>query len=409
MTTYTLFQLNEFIRRILALNLAEALWITGEIGEAGTARGHWYLSLLQKDGEEGEIIARAEAVIWEKTYRQLRRRLGPDLEHLLQEGMSIRLKVRVDFHERYGLKLVIEDLDPAFTIGQLALQRRQTILALKRLGLMERNGLLPLPPVLQRIAVLSAETAAGYQDFRQQLAENPYGYGFRLRLFPTAMQGRHVETEMLDQLRRIASQHQQFDAVAIIRGGGARLDLSAFDSQALGEAIARFPLPVFTGIGHDIDETVADLVAHSALKTPTAVAAFILHHNLQFESILADYSRRLQGLARQSIHSQSLTLHQVDQQIRLPARQLIRQHLRLLDFISGEIPRLCRQHLRNTRRDLDQLEKMSRLLSVETALSRGFSITTTTEGKLVTSARELKKGDRITTRLRDGEVDSELI
>ena len=262
MSTYSLFDLNQFIRRVIALNLAQPVWIECEIGQCNISRSHYWLELIQQSEDNETVIAQASAVIWSKKHRQLRQQLGARLPQLLQEGMAVRLKVQVDYHERFGLKLMIDDIDSDYTLGQLALQRQAILQRLQQEQLLGRNAQTPLPTVVQRIAVISSARAAGYQDFVEQLNNNDYGYQYRLQLFPSAMQGAAVEKELFEQLQQIEQHRQRYDAVVIIRGGGSKLDLQAFDNYLLAQKVAQMPLPVLTGIGHDIDDTVLDAVAH---------------------------------------------------------------------------------------------------------------------------------------------------
>lgn len=405
MKSYSLHELNEYIRRVLALNVPEALWVRCEIMQVNEARGHYFIELAQKANDTDNIIAQASAVIWQSTYRQLRSKLGLIINDLLQEGIEVQIKARVDFNERYGLKLLIEDIDPAYTLGKLEMQRQQTITALQQAGLIGKNAALPLSSVLQRIAILSSERAAGYQDFWQHLTQNSYRYQFACKLFPTAMQGDQLVPEMLSQLKNIERQHERFDCVVIIRGGGARLDLTAFDSLQLCQAVAQFPLPVLTGIGHDVDETVMDMVAHSALKTPTAVADFLIAHNLSFESALLTYGRRLRLSALQNTKNQALLLQNLQQRWQLRTKQSFAEARRLLDYTTAAIPRLARLQVRTANQHLEKFDKIIQLMSIEATLKRGFSITMKNR-RIVKSATEIQAGDALTTHLADGEITS---
>lgn len=407
MKSVTLYELNEYIRRILALNLSEALWISCEIAQASESRGHYFLELVQKSESEENIVAQASAVIWQNNLRQLRRKIGVTLDSLLQDGMEVLLKVKVDFNERYGLKLIIEDIDPAYTLGKLELKRRQTIEQLRQQGLLENQKILSLPIVLQRIAIISSERAAGYQDFLQHLQQNTYGYKFQLHFFQSAMQGDLVESEMLQRLKAISTAKENFDCVVIIRGGGARLDLNAFDNFNLAKAVATLPIPVFTGIGHDIDETVLDLVAHASLKTPTAVADFLIAHNLKFENTLVNISLVLKSNTLQKINNQALFISNLTKNIHFHTQQqFFRQH-QMLDFIENTVPRLSNYQLQFAKQNLDTLEKMTELLSVESTLQRGFAIVAK-NGKIVRSKQDVSSGDEIFTRLIDGEFTSKV-
>lgn len=407
MKSVTLYELNEYIRRILALNLSEALWISCEIAQASESRGHYFLELVQKSESEENIVAQASAIIWQNNLRQLRRKIGVTLDSLLQDGMEVLLKVKVDFNERYGLKLIIEDIDPAYTLGKLELKRRQTIEQLRQQGLLENQKILSLPIVLQRIAIISSERAAGYQDFLQHLQQNTYGYKFQLHFFQSAMQGDLVESEMLQRLKAISTAKENFDCVVIIRGGGARLDLNAFDHFNLAKAVATLPIPVFTGIGHDIDETVLDLVAHASLKTPTAVADFLIAHNLKFENTLVNISLVLKSNTLQKINNQALFISNLTKNIHFHTQQqFFRQH-QMLDFIENTVPRLSNYQLQFAKQNLDTLEKMTELLSVESTLQRGFAIVAK-NGKIVRSKQDVSSGDEIFTRLIDGEFTSKV-
>lgn len=405
MKSYSLHEVNEFLRRILALNLPEALWIRCEIAQVSEARGHHFLELVQKAEESDEIIAQASAVIWQGVYRKLRGKMGLIVNDLLQEGIEVQLKAKIDFNERYGLKFIIEDIDPTYTLGKLEMRRQQTIEALQQANLMGRNALAPLSPVLQRIAVLSSERAAGYQDFSAHLKNNPYNYQFHCQLFNTAMQGDQVQPEMLKQLSLIEKQKERFDCVVIIRGGGARLDLAAFDSLEPCRAVAQFPLPVLTGIGHDVDETVLDMVAHSALKTPTAVADFMINRNLLFESALVNYAQRLRVFGMQQLKNQMFLLQGLHQKLKLQSNRKLGEANRMLDFIDNQIPDLIKFKLQDQRHQLDKLEKVVQLMSVEATLKRGFTITQK-DGKILRSAEDVKSGDSLTTRFLDGEIQS---
>jgi len=402
---HTLYEINEHIRRAIALNLPDPVWVSCEIAQANEARGHCFLSLLQKGAASDEVIAQAEGVIWQARLQLLRRKLGRTLDSLLRDGIEALLLVKVDFHERYGLKLIVEDIDPAYTLGQLEMRRRQILERLRAEQLVGKNRRHDLPIVLQRIAVISSEKAAGLQDFLQQLRENAYGYQFDCRLFPAAMQGGQTEGEVIQQLRKVERKRARFDCAAIIRGGGARLDLAAFDSYELCRAVADATLPVLSGIGHDVDEALLDKVAHTALKTPTAVADFILHRNMEFESSLQQLGQQLRLLASHKTREEALLLERREQAIRYFPRLLLNRQNETLGRLAQEIPRTARQRLRMENQRLEQLEQANRLLSPEATLKRGFSITLK-DGKAIRSARELRAGEQITTRLRDGEVDS---
>ena len=406
MEKHTLYEINEYIRRIIALNLSDPVWVSCEIAQANEARGHCFLSLVQKDSDSDQVVAQAEGVIWQASLRKLRRKLGRTLDGLLQDGIEALLLVKVDFHERYGLKLIVEDIDPAYTLGQLELRRRQIMERLEAEQLIGRNRRRhPLPVAVKRIAVISSEKAAGLQDFLQQLQENAYGYRFNCRLYPAAMQGSQTEEEVIQQLRKVERRRAHFDCAAIIRGGGAKLDLAAFDSYELCKAVAGSTLPVLTGIGHDVDEALLDKVAHTALKTPTAVADFIVHRNREFEGSLHQLGQQLRLLAGHKTRAAAILLERQEQVLQFASKQLLSRQEETVNRMAGELPRLARQRLRLEKQRLEQFEQLNQLLSPEATLKRGFSITLK-EGKAVRSAQDLKAGDKITTHFEDGEVNA---
>jgi len=403
---YSLFDLNEHIRRALALNFQQPVWIAAEIAQTGQSRGHFYLDLVQK-GAGDDIVAQSQAVLWANDYRKLRAALGLQLDAVLREGLEVKMQVRVDFHERYGLKLVIADLDPAYTFGQLELRRRQTVQTLRELGLFEKNRLLPLPPVLQRIAVVTSEGAAGFQDFREHLEKNSLGYQFDCQLFASSVQGKNAEVELLEALEKVAAQHEKFDCAVVVRGGGARLDLAAFDGLELCKTVAQMPLPVFTGIGHEVDETVLDLVAHSALKTPTAVADFLLQHNLFFENEILRLAENIRAASDFRLKIKQLELERLETATRLGSRERLRATARQLDMLEEKIPDFVFQTLRNQQHFLEQTEAICQALDPASVLRRGYSLTLK-NGKAVTSAKEVVAGDLLETRLREGVIWSVL-
>jgi exodeoxyribonuclease VII large subunit len=399
----SLLELNEFIRRVIALNFSEPLWVRAEISQINHSRGHYYLNLVEK-GENQDVLAKTDAVIWNMQYRQMKRKLGENLDDLLRDGVEVLIRASVDFHERYGLKLVIDDIDPAFTLGKLALKRQETIKMLQREGLMDKNKLLESPLVVQRIAILSSETAAGYIDFVQQLQSNNFGYQFQTELFPIAVQGMKVEEELASAFDSLENRKGDFDAVVVIRGGGSRLDLMGFDSYLVGKSIANSPIPVFTGIGHEVDESVADLVAHRALKTPTAVAEYIIQKNLSFETQILTYGQEIQFFAQNAIQHQKVNLSNISQQIQSESRAQIKVRQLQLDNNYANLLRSAQSILNRQSQEVNSLEKQISLLEPKKILDRGFSITVDEKGMVVKSEQDVKKGSEITTILKDGKL-----
>ncbi len=399
---YSLYDLNEYVKRVIALNFQQGLWIFAEIGQINCVRGHYYFNLLQKEtGDEGDIIAQAQATLWALDYKKIRAQVGKDLDEVLQEGLEVKIKVRVGFHERYGLRLQIEEIDPAFTFGQLAIQRRKTIQTLEQMGLMERNGTLPLPIVLQRIAEISSETAAGFQDFSEHLAQNNLGYRFDCQLFASAMQGKNTEKELPAALDLIQKNRHRFDGVAIIRGGGAKLDLTAFDSLPVCKAVATMSIPVFSGIGHDIDETVLDLVAHTNLKTPTAVADFIIHHNYQFENAILYFAESINRAGLNTTKLHSLELERKESDLHWASQARLQSANWQLNQAEQLLPAITQQVFKQMHRRLDEATAIANAHDPANILRRGFSLTRK-DGQIVTDAATLSAGDVVETQLADG-------
>ncbi len=405
----TLFQLQEYIRRVLALNLPDALWVEAEIAEVNVSRGHRYLALVQKDPGSTEPVAAGDAVIWLNHWNRIHLKLGPELSAgILREGVQVRFKARVDYHERYGLKLMVEDIDPAYTLGLMEMQRRMVLERLQKERLLERNASLRLPPVLQRVAVISSEQGAGYQDFIKHLQQNPYGYKFHCVLFPAAVQGAHTASEITARLSQIGRQAARFDCTVLIRGGGARLDLGAFDNYDLCRAVATHPLPVLTGIGHDVDETLADHSAHAALKTPTAVADFIVRRLLDFESALVQTGRYIQDQGRQMLAGHRIGLEQLRHALAQYSAQLTARKGQVLLLAELEARRLFHLNLQNAAQQLDQLDRLGTQLHPMATLRRGFTLTLK-DGQALRSAAEAQPGDAIETVFPDGRVLSRTV
>jgi len=405
MESHSLYELNEFIRRVMHLNFPDTLWVRAEIAQIKESRGQHYLTFIEKATDSEKIIAQMDAMIWGRTYTQLRRKLKGTLPNLLQDGVEVLVQVRVEFEERYGLKLMIEDIDPSYTIGKLELKRQQILEDLSKAKLLDKNNQLPLAPVLQRIAILSSNTAAGLQDYLDQLRYNPYGYYFQNVLFPIAVQGVRVETELLAQLKKIAKKKADFDAVVIIRGGGSKIDLGAFDSFDLGKAVAKFPIPVIVGIGHEIDETILDKVAHTSLKTPTAVADFLIRKALHFESWLVEYKSYIQRSVTNQIQSATLQLEQAKSLLQLSGQGQLKEQQLILSQLQKQLPIVSKNHLKYEQTKLSQLAKICQLLAPQTLLQKGYS-QTYTNGTIVRSTQQVKEGMVLETRVTDGVIKS---
>jgi exodeoxyribonuclease VII large subunit len=337
----------------------------------------------------------------------LKRKLGKDFKALMQEGVAIKVAVRVDYNERYGMKLMIEDIDPIYTIGKLETVRRETIALLEKEELLTKNGNLGLPAVLQRVALISSETAAGYQDFMSQLANNNYGYSFSVKLFSAAMQGKQSSLEIVQQLERI-ERFGGYDCVVITRGGGARLDLMSFDDYALNKAVANCKIPVLVGVGHETDDCIIDLVANTSVKTPTAVAAFLINHNMQFETMLLQMGQELYLQSQQQINGDLLWLEEAKQVLRWQSQSLLKNEKQQLSYRSDSVQQFTQNLLRQQAEQLNHLEELSSFLSPAATLKRGYSLTSQ-NGQIISDPATLKKGEQIETHLKEKTLISEII
>ncbi|MBK9104233.1 MAG: exodeoxyribonuclease VII large subunit [Saprospiraceae bacterium] len=321
--------------------------------------------------------------------------------------MAVKLKVNVDYHERYGLKLIIEDIDSSFTIGQLEIQRLAIINEIKQRGLVRKNASTHLPVVIQRLAVVSSGRAAGYKDFVKHLEENFYGYDIKVKLFEAAMQGQQVEPEILACLGSGGNAKVKYDAVAIIRGGGGRTDLAAFDNLPLAVRVARFPFPVLIGIGHEIDQSVLDLVAYQSLKTPTAVADFIIERNATFESTLDGLGVLLRDEVYERLHSEARKISDLAHGLNHAARSRIIMDVNKLDHALNMVRHSATHMISKHQQRIDFMETLLKAIDPDQVLSRGYTITSV-DGQTITHAHELASGVTIQTTFIDGTVKSKV-
>ncbi len=405
---HSLLELNQFLKRVVIANLPDKIWVTCEIMQIGQSRGNFYIDLIEKDSVTKQVVAQSQAVLWSSTYYRLKKKLGTNFKNVLQSGIEVLIEVRVDFSERYGLKLVIENIDPAYTLGQMQMQRQQTIKQLKKENLLDKNGLISLNKIPQNIAIISSEKAAGFQDFMEELLNNQYNYQFKYQLFKAGMQGQFVEKEVSAALNNIELQQSKFDAIVIIRGGGSKLDLSGFDSLKICRLISNSSLPVLTGIGHDVDECVADLVAHTSLKTPTAVATFLIEQFLNFEIGISNIELNLNQKVNQVIQEKKQEIESLENEMKYLSKSKLENANRMLTYIEQELPKTIKSTIRNQKNELKLIAKTIQLLSPEQVLKRGFTMTTK-NGQIIKSKDDLAKGDIIETHFSDGKRTAEII
>ncbi|MEL6832295.1 MAG: exodeoxyribonuclease VII large subunit [Bacteroidota bacterium] len=406
MSEYRLSELHTFIRRFVALNLPEAVWVQAELADLDERRGHYYLSLVEKAEENDQPIARGQAILWSRQAKRWQRQQGMLLPSILQAGRELKLQVQVEFHERYGLSMQIVDIDPHYTLGQLAQKRQATIDYLQQTGLLTANRQQQLPLAPQRLAIISSPAAAGLQDFLGQLHDNSYGYEFKTQLFPAAVQGPQTSPEVRRQLKTIERRYEDYDAIVIIRGGGAKMDLADFDERELCISAAQATLPIITGIGHETDQSIMDMLAHTALKTPTATADFLVERLLKVDQYFAMAAQRLDLLQRHHIGQAENTLLQISNRLELREQQLIERQKWQLQQYLDQLPLYIRTHLAQAKRKLQELEKLHEVLSLEAHLKRGFSVLSQA-GKIISRTDEIDQQKVVRARLSDGTIDLE--
>ena len=429
----SLLELNLLVREVIECEMPNEYWVEAELSECRESRGHCYMELVQKDEQTATPIAKASARCWASKWMLIRPGFERTTGQRLHAGMKVLLKVYAQFHEAYGFSWIVTDIDPTYTLGDMARKRQEIIRQLKQEGVFDLQRELRLPLFCQRIAVISSETAAGYGDFCNQLADNPYGFRFETRLFPAIMQGDGVEQSIIDALEKIFQMQtengdsSQFDCVVIIRGGGATSDMSGFDTLALAENVANFPIPIITGIGHDRDESILDMVSHTRVKTPTAAAAFLIDHLKTVLDSLNDSQEQILRLAQQKLtyyKSQFATVAEllprlfsnfkIRQEARLDAlnnsiahhaqQKILNSQLSIVN-LENRLPILLDRRLMTEKHRLELLEEKTKSLDPALLLKRGYSITLK-DGKTVRDAQALRSGDEIETRLANGTVHS---
>ena len=409
METLSLLELNGRVKSTLQFEMPDAYWVQAEISSISpSGQGHCYLELVQKDATGRNFLAKAKANIWRGTWLKLKPYFEAQTGETLKVGMKVLLQVTVTFHEVYGYSLVVQDIDPAYTMGDMARRRKEILEQLARDGVIGLNKELEIPALPHRIAVISSATAAGWGDFRNQLDGNIYGFRFYVKLFPALMQGDDVERSVVSALNAVAARRDDFDLVVIIRGGGAVSELSCFDSYNLAFNIANFPLPVITGIGHERDDTVADVVAHTKVKTPTAAAEFIINRVFDTASELENLTRRMSDAITGRMNAENVRIERLSQKLPSLFAVLRTRQEQLLETVWIRSVNGVRNLLISQTHKLEILDKTLAAADPAVILKRGYSLTRA-GGRVVKCASDLKKGDRLTTVFADGSVESEII
>ena len=420
----SLYELNSLVRDVISMSLPDSYWVEAELSEAREGYGgHCYMELIEKDEHSNTPIAKAHASCWRNRWMLLKPQFERVTGQRIHAGMKVLLKVHAQFHENYGFSWIVDDIDPTYTMGDMARKRMEIIQTLKEEGVFDLQKELKLPMFCQRIAVISSATAAGYGDFCNQLADDGYGLQFTTALFAATMQGEGVEQSVISALNRINEEWENWDCVVIIRGGGATSDLSGFDTLALAENVANFPLPIITGIGHERDESVLDMISFQRVKTPTAAAAFLVDHLTEVyariedaqEAIVNYVKRRLQvermkfeRLSTQipTLFSlvkvrQSNRLDQLLNRLKVKAERIPADGLHRLEMLEARLKEPVARKLERELHRIDMLSQRAVAQDPERLLSRGYSITLK-DGKSIKDASQLKAGDEIETRFAKG-------
>lgn len=380
---FSLYALNALVHEAVSNALPDEYWVEAELAECRERNGHCYMELVEKDERSNSPIAKASAKCWRQTWTLLHATFLRATGQPLRAGMKVLLRVYPQFHEAYGFSWIVSDIDPTYTIGDLARRRQEIIKTLKAQGVFDLQRELRLSPFAQRIAVISAESAAGYGDFCRQLLDNEYNLQFHTELFPAIMQGERVEQSVIQALNLINNRIDDFDAVVIIRGGGATSDMSGFDTLPLAENVANFPLPIITGIGHDRDECVLDMVSHTRVKTPTAAATLLITH--------------LCNTLQQVADAENVIAHY--------AQDRLQRHRLQLEHITTLLPHLAQRLMTEAHHSLERIQLKLESYDPQLLLQRGYSITLH-NGQIVKSPQDVKSGDEIETRLKQGTIKS---
>lgn len=402
---YSLLELNRMVRESIECEMPEEYWVEAELSECRETRGHCYMELIQKDELSATPVAKAQAKCWANKWLTIRPYFERITGQQLHAGMKVLLQVYPQFHEAYGFSWIVNDIDPTYTIGDMARKRQEIIKKLKDEGVFDLQKELQLPMFCQRIAVISSQTAAGYGDFCNQLADNPYGFKFETQLFPATMQGEGVEQSIISALERIYD--TDYDCLVIIRGGGATSDMSGFDTLALAENVANFPIPIITGIGHERDESILDMVSHTRVKTPTAAAAFLIEHLKEVLDIIDNSQDRITRYAQQKLTTLNSQLAIVSESIpRLFSLVRTRQESKL-DIFEQRMRTSIDRRLTSESHKLELISEKLKALDPTLLLARGYSITMH-NGHAVKDASTLAPGTEIETRLAKGSVISKV-
>ena len=409
---YSLRQLNMMVREAIETELPDEYWVEAELSECRENSGHCYMELIEKDERTNTPIARASAKCWRQTWQMAKPYFERATGQQLRAGMKVLLKVYAQFHEAYGFSWIVSDIDPTYTLGDMARKRQEIIRQLKEEGVFDLQRELRIPTFAKRIAVISAQNAAGYGDFCRQLEDNDSGFRFEITLFPAIMQGEQVESSIIAALNAIyeatvpdGSPSGPYDCVVIIRGGGATADLSGFDTLALAENVAQFPLPVITGIGHDRDESILDMVANTKVKTPTAAAALLIDNLRQVLDRINSAQQHLTTAISTRLSTLNVQLSTLQALIPTLALRTVGDQRHRIEMQESRLSVAIERRLTSQKHLLENLSLKLQGFDPQLLLSRGYSITLH-HGRAVRNPKQLKAGDEIETRVESGTIRS---
>lgn len=404
--TFTLLELNRMVRETIERQMDGKYWVEAELSDLHD-RNHCYMELVENDPFSPTPLAKARAVCWANRWTALRSKFERQTQQQLRPGIKVRMMVTPTFHEAYGFAYQVSDIDPDYTLGDIVRKRMEIIRQLKEAGIFDLQRELVLPRFAQRIAVVSSAQAAGYGDFCHQIDDNSYGLSFSHELFAAIMQGEQVEQSVIAALDRINARIDEFDVVVIIRGGGATTDMSGFDTLALAENVANFPLPIITGIGHDRDECILDMVSYMRVKTPTAAAAFLIDHLSEVYTALVSARERISRIAERHLAYEKMRLKQLADRIPTLFALTRERQTKRIDALAHRLDSATTQRLERERHRLQLVAQRAQAQDPIHILRRGYSITLH-NGHALRSGDELADGDIIETRLEQGTLKSEI-
>lgn len=401
----SLFELNSLVKNVIESNMSDAYWVEAELSDMSENNGHCYMELIQKEEGNNTPIAKARAMIWRNTWSLIYPYFKRITGECLHKGMKVLLQVSPNFHAAYGFSWIVSDIDPTYTLGDMAKRRLDIINKLKDNGIYDLNKQLSLPMFTQRIAVISSATAAGYGDFCNQLDSNQHHLYFSTKLFPAIMQGEQVEVSIINALNEINKDIDNFDAVVIIRGGGATSDLSGFDTYPLAENVAQFPLPIITGIGHERDDTILDLVSNTRVKTPTAAAEFFICNLENVYNLIEDAKERIIYRIEQRMNIERMRIDKIGSSIPTLFKLVHTRQDNRLNNLMNKLTTNIIHKIESNNYHLNMLDQKIKTLDPMLMLKRGYSITLF-NGKSVHDPKQLQQGDEITTTLEKGTIKS---